>query len=74
MMIFNQICLSLIFPNKYLASTTIEPSAVHISSNINLFMGYRVIWNMAYSRNEFLLSFYKKYKASSSSDPKTLVR
>lgn len=52
-----------IFPNKYLANTKIDPSAVQMSSIIILFMGAFVISNIAYSLNEFLLYFYKKYNA-----------
>ena len=65
---------SFIFPSRYLASTTIDPSAVHISSRMSLLMGSFVISKIAYSRREFLRSFSKKYRASSSSDPNTLVR
>lgn len=54
---------SLIFPNKYFASTIIDPSAVQISSIIILFIGYFVILNIAYYLNEFLRYFYRKYSA-----------
>lgn len=51
-----------------------EPSAVQMSSRMILLMGSLVMLKMASYRSEFLLSFYKKYKASSSKDPKTLFR
>lgn len=48
------------FDNKYLANTTMDPSEVQISSKIVLLIGSLVIWKMASSLKEFLLSFYKK--------------
>lgn len=38
----------LIFPSRYFANTIIDPSAVHISYIIILFMGYFVILNIYY--------------------------
>ena len=66
--------LSWILFSKYFAKTMIDPSEVQMSSRIILFIGYFVISKIDYSRSEFLLSFSRKYRASSKSDLKTFVR
>ena len=56
----SSLAFSRILVSKYLASTTMDPSEVQISSRMVLLTGSLVIWKMASSLKEFLLYFSRK--------------